>query len=186
MGNRHVLLIEVSIHAPARGATGRLRRRDRQTGRFNPRAREGRDAALRAERKTAEEVSIHAPARGATRHHPDHDGDQQFQSTRPRGARHRSAGSRWREAAFQSTRPRGARLGSPRRKCGLNGFNPRAREGRDTRPRSSSVTRRSFNPRAREGRDQALARQGATGRQFQSTRPRGARPWCSAGVTVSG
>ena len=35
-------------------------------GRFNPRARTGRDAAMIGERSPAQVVSIHAPARGAT------------------------------------------------------------------------------------------------------------------------
>ena len=54
-------------------------------------------------------------------------------------------------------------------------FNPRAREGRDSR-RSRYCSRSArFNPRAREGRDRhekALSQREMT---FQSTRPRGAR-----------
>ena len=36
--------LAVSIHAPARGATGRLERMPPSSYRFNPRAREGRDS----------------------------------------------------------------------------------------------------------------------------------------------
>ena len=55
----------VSIHAPARGATGDSFAASPAFNRFNPRAREGRDGAqfrVIAPRN----VSIHAPARGAT------------------------------------------------------------------------------------------------------------------------
>ena len=120
----------VSIHAPARGATSafrpcaamltfqstrprgaRPRRRQDLACRlcFNPRAREGRDTDVGHSLQN-ERVSIHAPARGATCMLPSVSVKESlFQSTRPRGARHR-----W----FHRFR---------RRKC----FNPRAREGRD-------------------------------------------------------
>ncbi len=55
----------VSIHAPARGATRRRRPRKPSWLRFNPRAREGRDVAAPVSEQH-EPVSIHAPARGAT------------------------------------------------------------------------------------------------------------------------
>ena len=98
-------------------------------------------------------VSIHAPARGATLSRRVASGESLFQFTRPRGARRVFCGRR-----------------------GLkNGFNSRAREGRDlilprlcavqrkfqfTRPRGarrrtsiSGRRPRGFNSRAREGRD---------------------------------
>jgi len=99
----------------------------------------------------------------------------QFQSTRPRGARrvwdevdkrlsivsiHAPA---WgatlerfhgvMEAAFQSTRPRGARPPPSKAAYAHNGFNPRARVGRDERPAGMWIGHS----------------------RFQSTRPRGAR-----------
>ena len=57
----------VSIHAPARGATHAPYQRRCQWPGFNPRAREGRDDALRDRAAADLGVSIHAPARGATR-----------------------------------------------------------------------------------------------------------------------
>ena len=55
---------------------------------------------------------------------------------------------------FQSTRPRGARLAkSTRLPICHHGFNPRAREGRDTLQGVGSEVEGCFNPRAREGRD---------------------------------
>ncbi len=121
---------DVSIHAPARGATrpGRLLnlgtrfqstpprggRRSTCRGRlsppcFNPRPREGGDLTETC-MFAAKLVSIHAPARGATPH-------TKFTSARK---------------AFQSTPPRGGR---PPRDCALHRpsgrFNPRPREGGD-------------------------------------------------------
>ena len=55
----------VSIHAPARGATIVTPTTLRNEVSFNPRAREGRDDAYEARRQRSS-VSIHAPARGAT------------------------------------------------------------------------------------------------------------------------
>ena len=56
---------------------------------FNPRAREGRDFMKRFMRLRQKTVSIHAPARGATANYLRRRHSQrEFQSTRPRGARH--------------------------------------------------------------------------------------------------
>ena len=102
--------LRVSIHAPARGATREQHLRPDRRHRFNPRAREGRDPVL----------VLPSPC-----HRP-----------------------------FQSTRPRGARPGLPRRCCSSRAsFNPRAREGRDAKRRQRAPPPTGFNPRAREGRD---------------------------------
>ena len=144
---------DVSIHAPARGAT-------RWSGRWclsfwfqstRPRgARPGfgrfdklhlivsihapaRGATHKFEGLLLDVVgSIHAPARGATEAVPAGRVDPEFQSTRPRGARPRR----------HDTRPRF-----------WQGFNPRAREGRDGSVRNMRQEKSGFNPRAREGRD---------------------------------
>ena len=99
-------------------------------GCFNPRAREGRDAEFLIFLHEPR-VSIHAPARGATKFCWNWDLRIGFQSTRPRGARHYFGCS---SVCF-------------------DGFNPRAREGRDTSAGGKSFFSMSFNPRAREGRD---------------------------------
>ena len=81
-----MLVVHVSIHAPARGAT--------EPGeRYHP----------------VPTVSIHAPARGATQVHNAISVYFKFQSTRPRGARPASEAGLDRILKFQSTRPRGAR-----------------------------------------------------------------------------
>ena len=57
---------KVSIHAPARGATGLAIRSNRLPICFNPRARAGRDTEDAKYSTPPARVSIHAPARGAT------------------------------------------------------------------------------------------------------------------------
>ena len=78
--------LEVSTHAPARGATGGLR--------------------LAC---TAGHVSTHAPARGATFVEVDDAVEVLFQLTRPRGARLLLQMACAEVTVFQLTRPRGAR-----------------------------------------------------------------------------
>ena len=78
----------------------------------------------------------------------------EFQSTRPHGARRKPPSRSDRCLPFQSTRPHGARL--------------------KARPRLRSILR-CFNPRARTGRDQSHSLKSAGSSEFQSTRPHGAR-----------
>ena len=146
----------VSIHAPARGATmysftytplspwfQSTRPRGARHAlsplltayrRFNPRAREGRDHSER-DRKAAW---------------------MEFQSTRPRGARPDRAAAKMLENTFQSTRPRGARHENLGDKPGILQFqSTRPRGARRCCNRYNAIGTRSFNPRAREGRDRA-------------------------------
>ena len=143
---------------------------------FNPRAREGRDRAARA---------IPTLSR-------------QFQSTRPRGARHhpvtiprrtacfnpraregRDIPGRYMQPApsvFQSTRPRGARLPNAVRPLFrlLVSIHAPAR-GATQAWRYTVGPIHCFNPRAREERDVPTANAVPVILPFQSTRPRGAR-----------
>jgi len=127
---RSDVAVDVSIHAPAWGAT--------------------QHDAVRA---VAAEVSIHAPAWGATSCGTASWRTWVFQSTRPRGARrfqlllhgrgdvvsiHAPAWGATMASAvddgwleFQSTRPRGARQRCARHRAANRCFNPRARVGRD-------------------------------------------------------
>jgi len=144
-------------------------------------------------------VSIHAPAWGATQHKRLGLYCNQFQSTRPRGARLDYATilgeSGWSfnprarvgrdikssEAVqncitFQSTRPRGARRYARQAVQWHLLF-------QSTRPRGARrdcigvpSSRSCFNPRARVGRDKAAMDKSLPKLAFQSTRPRGARP----------
>ena len=145
---------DVSIHAPAWGATPR-------------RARDGRRA----------NVSIHAPAWGATRQVWTRlNLDNKFQSTRPRGARRAKMFWRTSSAVFQSTRPRGARRyrpadtgrhspvsihapawGATSKRTWSSGFikfqSTRPRGARPQLRAHQRTVRTCFNPRARVGRD---------------------------------
>ena len=120
-------MFEISIHAPARGAThlpktlfrfgafqSTLPRGERHGQRrwaaacknFNPRSREGSDSDGELV-DLLKEISIHAPARGAT--HVATNLEQRFQSTLPRGER-RYTPEDWQRSLY---------------------FNPRSREGSD-------------------------------------------------------
>ena len=57
---------EISIHAPAKGATSQVFSMIFLTLYFNPRSREGSDASQTAEEAVNDVISIHAPAKGAT------------------------------------------------------------------------------------------------------------------------
>jgi len=78
---------------------------------------------------------------------------QRFQSTPPRGGRHRGDGSRHRRACFNS----------------------RPRAGGDMLAGAGVALRRCFNPRPRAGGDAASGLQSRS-MTFQSTPPRGGRP----------
>ena len=124
------ILGDVSIHAPVWGATWSLLAKSVPVGRFNPRARVGRDPptphsrtpgscfnprarvgrdADQREQGQADVVSIHAPVWGATTAGRKHATLTLFQSTRPCGARPATPHSRRPRNSFQSTRPCGAR-----------------------------------------------------------------------------
>ena len=80
------VLQEVSIHAPAWGATGfSLTKNEMES--FNPRPRMGGDE-MRHLWVRKMPVSIHAPAWGATANYEQIDWLNKFQSTPPHGGRH--------------------------------------------------------------------------------------------------
>ena len=85
----------ISIHAPARGATGSLLQSFAGISNFNPRSREGSDGNIRDQYVCTYTISIHAPARGAT--FPVYIFPcirLIFQSTLPRGERPGGTGGR--------------------------------------------------------------------------------------------
>ena len=170
-------VVEVSIHAPARGATCASAWLPRLNARFNPRARAGRDPHGRRCAPRRSRVSIHAPARGAT-------GDVAGTHVLRIVSIHAPArGATSRRLASTGSRSR---------------FNPRARAGRDRRMarRSRADFSVSIHAPARGATRGTLRLEqpsdlvsihaparGATriqrysidSRRFQSTRPRGAR-----------
>ena len=179
-----------------RGARHHTRCRYAILIRFNPRARAGRDHE-QSRINLYIRVSIHAPARGATKRDHGNAYHEWFQSTRPRGARHAEAEAIILEDMFQSTRPRGAR--PIRRRCTSTAvrFNPRARAGRDiflflwyhlmyvsihapargaTYARCSTAKQKEFQSTRPRGARPEKPWYHCILPEFQSTRPRGARP----------
>ena len=59
--------IEISIHAPVKGATLVVCDRERDHIYFNPRTREGCDSVYLPPFLLKDPISIHAPVKGATR-----------------------------------------------------------------------------------------------------------------------
>ena len=167
----------ISIHAPAKGATDISITSKYPFGYFNPRSREGSDLAGVRVAVFAHMISIHAPAKGATlMHFRSTIFSLGFQSTLPRRERppalppiprapsisiHAPAkGATTRNdlpptyTLFQSTLPRRERPCCPVRRspsCGFQSTLPRReRLGMCCRTR---LSRAYFNPRSREGSD---------------------------------
>ena len=151
----------ISIHAPARGATGSLRHISLGHRDFNPRSREGSDDFLFA---TCYSINYFNPR---SREGSD-DGNEKkiavddlFQSTLPRGER------------------RSVRL---RREHPYCHFNPRSREGSDNIFNLTFIGTCNFNPRSREGSDEVFLSHWLFINSFQSTLPRGERRDSVAGT----
>ena len=147
--------VRISIHAPAKGATYRttqklrelqfqstLPRRERRGSHTNliewisfqstlPRRERPCIVSTRTGEKT---ISIHAPAKGATQNRSRGLYFLQFQSTLPRRERQITELYKMARILFQSTLPRRERRynGKPDLPL-LYNFNPRSREGSDTK-----------------------------------------------------
>ena len=183
---------QVSIHAPARGATVSLEKRINKRS-FNPRARAGRDSVIfltaksflfqstrpRGARRRGLQclfvavVSIHAPARGATSLRMKCWQMISF-NPRARAGRDKPKEGSGKSEKFQSTRPRGAR---PFNHLSINRIDVSIHAPARGATGPALCIRRCFrfNPRARAGRDRFF-REYLVEYWFQSTRPRGARP----------
>ena len=143
----------VSIHAPARGATGRLHPARRQQC-FNSRSREGSDQC--PQKQHCERlVSIHAPARGATALHLQLSELVRVSIHAPARGATVEIIDRIPDEVFQFTLPRGERLVTCYRWMLLLCFNSRSREGSDVTVSACRVLEELF----------------------QFTLPRGERPW---------
>ncbi len=146
--------------------------------RFNPRARVGRDGGAKVQTGYPSQVSIHAPAWGATyiRRDVSRPLEQVSIHAPAWGATSACAYTRRRLPVSIHAPAWGATNLDILRATGSDGFNPRARVGRDPFWISVRSLMECFNPRARVGRDKPGRRQLAAHIKFQSTRPRGARP----------
>ena len=108
-----------------------------------------------------------------------------FQSTHPRGVRPIRVGvsedgghvSIHAPARGATRHPSGGRSTARR-------FNPRTREGCDWPPLAVASTSWSFNPPTREGCDIPALSISTSSNKFQSTHPRGVRPWRARGHIV--
>ena len=125
--------IKISIHAPARGATPLLTVSRMISCDFNPRSRKGSDGDKGTDDRGCRIISIHAPARGATKlPFKIAAASKEISIHAPaRGATHKPAGSVT-GARFQSTLPQGERRGGSA---------------------GGIICRRYFNPRSRKGSD---------------------------------
>ena len=124
---------EVSIHAPAKGATCADQRQMLRDRRFNPRPRAGGDAWPLRTRGSPSHVSIHAPARGRQSMRARLPSARVSIHAPARGRRLVDQMLEHRHIEFQSTPPRGGRpMAADNRDCDCRCFNPRPREGATT------------------------------------------------------
>jgi len=150
------VLTQVSIHAPARGATPDPTMTTSTFAGFNPRSREGSDCSGVNTTPDSPQVSIHAPARGATPFQP-------ATEVCDCGFNPRSREGSDRRFAFTLGTALRVSIHAPAR-----GATPEALQ--------HGLKSRSFNPRSREGSDPGNDGAGAKVSVFQSTLPRGERP----------
>ena len=142
---------DISIHAPAKGATRYRASPVRSHGHFNPRSREGSDNKIK---QLTADLKL-------------------FQSTLPRRERRLFVSSKAPyEPLFQSTLPRRERPSIRWTRPRDRYFNPRSREGSDASAQQRQSSRQYFNPRSREGSDLRRSPHTSKTIPFQSTLPR--------------
>ena len=157
-------VFNISIHAPARGATNDNAESPISTVNFNPRSREGSDCAVLAVQLYRYTISIHAPARGATVYDTYVSDSAKFQSTLPRGERLRGRiPNILFTDPFQSTLPRGERRSprEPDRGYSLISIHAPARGATDSAKNTSYDTSISIHAPARgatQGREDHMDR----------------------------
>ena len=184
---------QVSIHAPARGATTPQAASLHVWRSFNPRPRAGGDSTVGLHQRDLDHVSIHAPARGATMSamHGHVEAWSVSIHAPARGATRAVAGRRSQCCWFQSTPPRGGRrTASEWTVPASRRFNPRPRAGGDKVDALASIAAIAVSIHApARGATIAWAEQAAWCNGFQSTPPRGGRhcqtPRLSAASSVS-
>ena len=168
---------EVSIHAPARGATSTSTNLRERAWSFNPRARAGRDNGRPRKERNVSSFNPRARAGRDVKSSQEALNQSGFNPRARAGRDIDQATGILQGLPFQSTRPRGARpsldrSGSPLQKC----FNPRARAGRDRAGNGNSqrCSQVSIHAPAR-GATFTQRHASVVSTRFQSTRPRGAR-----------
>ena len=166
--------LTISIHAPAKGATGKMGIYEAYLGEISIHAPAKGATLLTQSLECSLEISIHAPAKGATLFLLVFCAVcAVFQSTLPRRERRAYPLGRRARVHFNPRSREGSdwilRSFSG---CLATNFNPRSREGSDILPTARARGTSYFNPRSREGSD-AFLRMPSTGPpRFQSTLPR--------------
>ena len=195
---------EISIHAPAKGATARRRMMCRCVSNFNPRSREGSDAPCSSDRQSAFLFQSTLPRR--ERRRASCPSPRRSRYFNPRSREGSDAAGLHTAAPVRHFNPR-SREGSdvPQdlhllsalcisihapakgatwqavRSRRVSHFNPRSREGSDERPAQLWARLRHFNPRSREGSDGVCRAYAPEEGRFQSTLPRRERPYNRSG-----
>ena len=146
--------VVISIHAPARGATVLQGLQPKRAFDFNPRPREGGDHDQKYQ-QGEDEISIHAPARGATQRIQPGTAPLMISIHAPaRGATRRS----WRACRTYGNfnpRPREGGDGGGGQLLHLSGISIHApARGATLTNRTASTSSVHFNPRPREGGDE--------------------------------
>ena len=197
---------DISIHAPAKGATRELRDADEWEVLFQSTLPRRERLERKLHNKQTDIISIHAPAKGATSRPTSISSTAAFQSTLPRRERPPTqATPTARHDTFQSTLPRRERhvvravsvkydsvfqSTLPRRErrvcaCGVRVlafyFNPRSREGSDQRPQQAAAQGAEISIHApAKGATSRIMSIASTVSIFQSTLPRRERRGRSA------
>ena len=121
----------ISIHAPARGATYSGKNIEKEIEHFNPRSREGSDTIRRTQSGYVDDFNPRSREGSDTVSPTTSTQQVSFQSTLPRGERQSFPPDKSSTNVFQSTLPRGERLHRISHHVRLRYFNPRSREGSD-------------------------------------------------------
>ena len=167
----------ISIHAPARGATS-----------FNSSPTSSISISIHAPARGATRaccrrcyvsiISIHAPARGATHGVPPDRAILRISIHAPaRGATEGECYDDKRAKISIHAPARGATSLIRSRIMVYTYFNPRSREGSDIFASTALYFSYNFNPRSREGSDEIHKTYISSMAPFQSTLPRGERPY---------
>ena len=148
-----IKLLGISIHAPAKGATGCYKKQCYYGWDFNPRSREGSDRNPRIISTISKDFNPRS-REGSDYFVPSFfPVNFLFQSTLPRRERPATFALLSTHVQFQSTLPRRERPKEGRFPLPSDNFNPRSREGSDLSVVHCSFVNLYFNPRSREGSD---------------------------------
>ena len=124
---------------------------------FNPRSREGSDGVTAQLKNQDEIISIHAPAKGATNTdtYIKIFGVISIHAPAKGATRYRHQPNK----RLGDFNPRSREGSDSRNRCcdkSMANFNPRSREGSDKPATAGLLHRKHFNPRSREGSDDAV------------------------------